>query len=409
MTQNSSSQKKLKAAVYGSGVSGLLAAYAFHKKGVEVDIVDPYGEVILQSLVTDDGVVELAANSILSNPEIESLLQDIELQAVPYSKIGRKKFVFKNGKAKRWPLSFWSSLKSLPALYSLASKKDKMKPSKGESLQEWGERVLTEDLLENLIKPGLQGVYGYDTGEVSASLALKNLFSEKKKSKFRGSVSFSKGMGQFVASLRDYLQKNGVEFKTDDLHQNYDFKIVATPAHSLPDCVSSQNKEILTAVEYKAVSIATFIIDKKERLDIEGFGCVFKNQEEGALGLILNSDLFARRAKYGQVSETWIFDGRRVKTQYEMEKAVFKIRREGFGKSTPTKTVYFKHWPKAFPHYSVKLEEILESLDQKEDKVFFFANWTGDLGIGSMAKSVGLFADRVVRALNDSKKMKMEI
>jgi oxygen-dependent protoporphyrinogen oxidase len=395
----------LRAAVYGSGVSGLLASYALVKRGVDVDVIDPYEESILQSLETDDGVVELAANSILSSPELEEILSDIELQAIPYTKLGRNKYVYAEKKAKKWPLSFWSTLKSFSALCALALKKDSVRPLAYETIQVWGERVLTNDLLENLIKPGLQGVYGYETGSVSASLAIKNLFKKKKKSKFKGSVSFTKGMGQFTLQLKNYLKKNRVEFLSAAVRKDYDLSIVSTPAHSLPDLVSEKNKALLAEIDYKEVSIGTFIIEQKEKLDIEGFGCVFKDQDEGALGLILNSDLFPKRSKYGYVSETWIFDGRKVKTQYEMEKAVLKIRKVGFGKLTPTKTVYFKHWSKAFPNYSLTLEKTLETLEQKNDKVYFFANWTGDLGIGSMAKSVGPYVDKILKEIEPENKL----
>jgi|GEM_PF-2406101 len=399
-----SRNKPLKAAVYGSGVSGLLSAYALVKRGVKVDVVDPYDEHILQSLETDDGVVELAANSILSNGDLDDILEDIELPALPYSKLGRNKYVCINGKAKKWPLSFWTTLKSVKVLFSLALKKNSLHPQKSETLDEWGQRCLKPELLNDLIKPGLQGVYGYDTGQVSASLALKNLFTTKKKSKFKGSVSFAKGMGAFVMSLKAYLEKREVGFLNQLGDEKYDFQIVSSPAHSLPDVVSDANKALLAAVEYKEISIGTFIIEKNEKLDIEGFGCVFKDQEEGALGLILNSDLFPRRSKYGYVSETWIFDGRKVRTQYEMEKAVVKIRKEKFKKATPVKTVYFKNWPKAFPSYNLELEKTLESLEQKKDKVFFFANWTGDLGIGSMAKAVGPFMDKVLSEMTSSER-----
>lgn len=398
----------LRAGVYGSGVSGLLSAYALVKRGVSVDVIDPYGDVILQSLETDDGVVELAANSILNNSEVEKILSDLELEAIPYTNLGRKKYVYAYGKLSRWPLSFMSTLKSLNALFCLALKKEKMKPFEGESVQEWGERVLNKDLLENLIKPGLQGVYGYETGKVSAFLALKNLFKKKKKSKLKGSVSFAKGMGEFVEALRSYLEKNDVQFLTEPDQKGYEFSVVSSPAHSLPALVSPRNRELLSKIDYKEISIGTFIIEKKDKIDAEGFGVVFKNQDEGALGLILNSDLFPKRSKYGYVSETWIFDGRAVKNQYEMEKAVVKIRKNAFSKNTAFKTVYFKRWPKAFPNYSLVLEKVLAALDQKEEKVFFFANWTGDLGIGSMALSVGPFMDKIIAGLKDGTKDQME-
>ena len=392
----------MKAVVYGSGVSGLIAAYGLFKKGVEVTLVDPFHASILQSLNTDDGVVELAANSILYNREVGELLKDIDLDYDFYSPLGKKKFVVLGKKIKRWPLGPIETLKSAKILFKLARKNKELEPKEQEMLGDWGKRVLNEPILEKLLKPALQGIYGFETEKLSASLVFKNFFTRGKITESKnfktpkGSISFKNGMQDFTKSLRAYLEKNGVEFVIEPKGK-FDFSIVSTPTHSLPDCVSSKNKGLLSRVQYKPMSTATFIVKEKERLKIEGFGSVFKDGPEGVLGLILNSDLFEGRANRGQVSETWIADGREVITQYEMEKAVEKIKKNVFKKEIKPERVYFKHWPQAFPTYSIELEKTLGSLEQKQDKVFFFANWTGQLGIGSMIKEHKNFVEGVLK------------
>ncbi len=380
------------ALVYGSGVSGLIAAYYLHKGGYAVSVVDPYMEPKIKTLKTPEGLVERAANSILHNEAVKSLLEDIELEYEMYSDLGKKKFVFLNGKAKRWPLSFIETLKSIGPLFSLAKKKEHMKPLLNETIGEWGLRTLGVAALENLMIPGLQGVYGGDTKNLSANLVLKNIFDKKKK-RTLGSVSFKNGMQEFCDRLKESLTDKGVLFLKEP-EGECDVTVISSPAHSLPSCVRAETKELLTKVSYKKVSTMTVFVEEKDRMPFEGFGCVFKNQKEGVLGLILNSDIFDNRASKGLVSETWIFDGELVNTEEDALDKVSFFRKEKFLRENKIVKSHFKYWEKAFPAYDKKLEKALNELDN-EDSVYFFANWTGGLGIGTMIQTGEAFVEKI--------------
>lgn len=389
---------KTSVAVYGSGISGLIATYYLNKEGFRVSVIDPYKDPKIQSLKMPEGLVERAANSILHNDEVKGLLNDIGLEYELYSDLGKKKYIFLNDKPRRWPLSFLETLKSIKRLIALGKKKPEMKPFKGETISAWGARAIGSTLLNNLMIPGLQGVYGADTGNLSASLVLKNFFTKGKKRSL-GSLSFKNGMQQFSDHLKSYLIKEGVEF-VEESQKDFDLKVVSSPSHSLPDFVSADVKTLLSDVTYKKVSTLTVFVKAEDRMSFEGFGCVFKDQSEGFMGLILNSDLFDNRAKEGLSSETWIFDGNLVKTEKEALKRLKPFRENKFQRTNKIANVYFKHWNKAFPSYDLKLEEILNELSievSKNKGIHYFANWTGNLGIGSMIQAGPGFVKEIVR------------
>ncbi len=125
----------------------------------------------------------------------------------------------------------------------------------------------------------------------------------------------------------------------------------------------------------------------------------FEGEPKGVLGLILNSDLFDLRAKKGLVSETWIMDGDVVKSENDALSVIKNSRADFFKKTNQIEKVYFKHWNKAFPNYSVELERVLNELKPQQE-VSFFANWTGALGIGSMIDRGPSFAKSVKKMMS---------
>lgn len=377
-------------AVYGAGVSGLIAAYYLVKKGFDVDVIDPFDDVKIQTLKTPEGIVELAANSILVNDSAKELFKDIGIEYQAYFKEGEKKFVFLDGKLKRWPLSILESLTSIPSLLKLAKKKKVLQPKKGESLKAWADRCISKAVFEKLLVPALQGVYGGNPETLSASLVLNNFFE---KPKTYGSVSFKDGMGAFIASLKYFLLNMGVAFIEEE-EMIYDHYVVSSPAHSLPERVSKKNKMLLASVAYKKVSTVTLFVDESDKMPFSGFGSVFKDNKAGVLGLILNSNLFDGRAKTGLVSETWILDGEKLEEEEDALEAVYECRAESFNRKNTVEAFYHKYWEKAFPDYNLNLEDVLNSLES-EESTDFFANWTGALGMGSMIHKGKDFADHI--------------
>ncbi len=382
-------------AVYGSGISGLIATYFLYKEGFKVTVIDPYNEHKISTLITPEGLVEAAANSILYNEATKDLLNEIGLEYEFYLDIGKKKYVFINERPRRWPLSFIQTLRNLKPLFALVKKKSQIKPFKNETLEEWGLRTVGKSVLDNLIAPGLQGIYGGDVKELSASLLLKSFF-QLNREKSLGSISFKNGMQEFCDYLKSYLINKGVLFEKEPL-KNYNFRVISTPTYSLPNCVSKDVKNLLSKVSYKKISTMTVFIDKKDRMPFKGFGCIFKKQGEKVLGLILNSDIFENRAKKNLVSETWIFNGDFIVEKKTALSLVKSFRKEKFFRENKIVKSYFKHWEQAFPAYDLALEGVLRKLEKHKDDIYFFANWTGNLGIGSMIQSGQIFAKNILK------------
>lgn len=375
-------------AVYGAGISGLIAAFYLLENKYKVTVIDPYNEPKIKTLHLESGMVELAAGSILHNDEVKYLLDKMGLEYVFSFKEGKNKFVASNpDKISRWPLGFFETIKAFPQLYRLAKKSEKLKPRDNESLGEWVKRF-SPVLGQKLIFPGLQGIYGHDQNNLSASLVLNNLFSNKKKS--LGTISFKEGMESFSKALKAYLLKNDVEF-LDANDKIYDFSIISTPAFSTPDII--KNKSIFENIKYQSITTTNIFIEEKDRFKKKGFGCVFEKMPEDAMGVIFESDLFEGRAKSGLVCEKWLFKNNVSEDALDKIK---KIRKAYFKKDTNIKEHNVKYWDKAFPKYDLNLEKLLNKLPN-EKNIYYFANWTGAMGIGSMIQKAPRFFKSIVQ------------
>ena len=384
--------------VFGSGVSGLVAAYYLNKKGFKVSVIDPYNKPILQTLEVEEGIVELAANSILFNESAKKMFEELDLEYSFYKAAGKKKYFFRKNIITRWPLNFFQSLSLIGFFFKFIFFKKSLEPKKQETLKLWSLRTLPTAFYERVFKRALQGVYGPNVDNLSANLVLSSFF--KPGAKGLGSVSFYNGMSTFPKKLKEYLKAEGVSFKSEEPKDFSGIRVISTPAHSLPNATPEVHKKILSKVSYHNISTITLFVDEKAKANISGFGVVFEDVK-GVLGLIFNSDLFDNRAKEGLVSETWILEGGHYSIETEALSAVLDVRERMNGKfdQALVKSSYFKNWSKAFPVYDLNLEEALSELSQ-EDKVYYFANWTGSLGIGKMMAKGEEFSEIVFRGAN---------
>jgi len=389
--------------VFGSGVSGLIAAYYLTKKNLRVSVVDPFKEPILQTLKVEEGIVELAANSILMNQEVKDILDDLGLEYFSYSDAGKRKYFFRKNNITRWPLNFFESLALIPFFFRFMFFRSSIEPVEKETLKDWSLRVLPLKFYERVFKRALQGVYGPDIDNLSSSLVLKSFFASKSKStgsKKLSSISFKDGMCVFTDALKKHLKEKGVAFLNEEPEEFDGVRVISTPTHSLPKSAPVVDKKVLERVLYHNISTLTVFSEEQSRLPFSGFGVVFED-EPGVLGLIFNSDLFEDRATKGLVSETWILDGRSFSSQEGALRTVLEVREKmsGESKKTVVKSSYYKSWPKAFPIYDLNLESALSELSFKND-VYYFANWSGSLGIGRMIAKGEEFSELVFKNLD---------
>ena len=207
--------------VVGDGFSGLTTAYFLTKQGFNVRIIEKSDRAggLIHTIRTKHGLVETAANGLLSSARVEAMCADIGVPLVMTQREGRRRFIYR-GKPRQVPLTIGDMLTvSGRAAVNLG----KFSPQPFESIGDWSRRVLGRGATDYLLVPALGGIYAGDPEQLSASLIFgkANLpdhlnTTRPVKGKLRGTVAPPEGMQQFIEGLVDYLQKNRVEFRFNE-------------------------------------------------------------------------------------------------------------------------------------------------------------------------------------------------
>jgi oxygen-dependent protoporphyrinogen oxidase len=411
-----------KVTVIGSGLSGLFTAYYLRQENFDVEIIEREARVggMVSTEIHEYGLVETAANGILNTKALEKLCENIGSPMIPVRKQSKKRFIFRNQKPRRWPLTF---LESLMLLYNYVKALifKKRLPEAGESVSAWATRVLSVKACDWLLAPALSGIYAGDVNKMSASLLFSKYFLKLKsksndKPFIRGIVAPRRGLGDFAEKLRLYLETSGVKF-----HLKHKFSLservneepivlaasVTDTAEILQDNYPLYAAQLRTLETLPLVSITLF---SNERL-LNGFGCLFPNQENFfSLGVLCNSEIFnGRVVKVGVSSETWIFGGARNKEIIELSNVELierlKKDRARLGGVDRILDFHITRWPYALPHYTLELESLLKLksfLDLKEKGIFFMGNYLGKLGLSGILENSKLLAMEI-KSLRDVK------
>ena len=255
--------------VVGAGFSGLATAYFLTKQGLKVRVVEKADRAggLIKTIRTGHGLVETAANGLLSSARLEAMCADIRVPLNATRREARKRFIYR-GKPKQLPLR----VTELVALSGrLAVSAARLRPRQFESIYDWGRRVLGRGATDYLLIPALGGIYAGDPNLLSASLIFgkSNLSDHLRttrpaKGRLRGTVSPPEGMQQLIDGLRDYLTSAGAEFIF-----SHDEK--ASAGQPLGVCLSASaaakhlcetGPEISNALRHLRCITATFIFNK---------------------------------------------------------------------------------------------------------------------------------------------------
>src|SRR5256885_543268 len=97
--------------VVGAGFSGLVTAYYLVKSGARVRVIEKSSRVggLLQTIKTEYGLVETAANGIRNTARLEAMCADIGVQLQPTKREARKRFIYR-AKPRQWPLRLGESI-----------------------------------------------------------------------------------------------------------------------------------------------------------------------------------------------------------------------------------------------------------------------------------------------------------
>jgi len=399
-----------KVAIVGAGISGLSSAYFLSKFGCQVEVFErrPTSGGLISTIETPKGLVETAANAFVDTELLQEISRDIGVRLHSALRESKRRYIYVDKKAQRWPLSLWETLKMIFILPLVKNKK----PLAGETLSEWAIRALGAAVSLKLIAPAIQGIYAGSSERLSASLVLSRLFdkSRKKSAVKRQSVAPKKGMGEWIKGMEAFLKKSGVVLHFGQamdsenllrLQKDFDVVLIASSASCAASLLNKQfpceSRALLNVSEMLPLtSVTTFCeTDPKQ---IHGFGVLFA-REEGItpLGVLFNSDIFENRSSLR--SETWIFSGVNH-SKDSLESWIKESQRALYGKELVFRDLRVQTWPQALPYYSVELEKYLrESSFQskfKQKKVYLVGNYLGRIGLSDLLEKSREVAKEIV-------------
>jgi oxygen-dependent protoporphyrinogen oxidase len=392
--------------------------------------------------VTPFGLVETAANGLINSVLVEELFATIGVNpptsppADHERSESRRRFIFRGGRPRQWPLGFFASLRMIMFGFRALFYRSSIAPADYENICDWGRRVMGEEASRYTVEAFLQGVYAGDARRMSARLIFGSLFApsqaaasqatatsqtvpaqtalvsgtkdeaskvlKSKRPKVKGTVSAPGGMGEVIYRLRHYLENEGVQFQFGETvvlsGTQARPQILATSAVAAGEILQNLNKDcadLLKNVEMLPLVTTTVVYRDPVPSSLRGFGCLFPPHENRAvLGVLMNNYIFSGRSQTG-FSETWIMGGARGEERtpgllnWSDDQVLDVIDQERisiFGVNKSEIIGYrVTRWPRALPHYSVELERKIEVITSKPmANVFFAGNWLGSIGLAKI-------------------------
>jgi len=394
----------------GAGFSGLTTAYFLTKQGFKVRIFEksdrPGG--LLGTMRAQHGLIETAANGLLSSARIEAICADIGVPLVMTRREGRRRFIFR-GKPRQVPLTFGDMLK---ASGHAAVNLTRFSPRPGESIGNWSRRVFGHGATDYLLSPALGGIYAGDPDRLSASLIFGKAelpdhlnTTQPEKGQLHGTVAPPNGMQQLIDGLVDYLMKNGVELRLKHDHQPETDQVTivclsASAAATYLARVAPEISDALRKIEMLSLATVTCFYPP-DAAQLRGFGCLFpRNQGFRARGVLFNDFIFAGRGP--SHAETWIFggalDGDVVNlTDDEFAEVIAAERARFYRRRDEVLEMRVTRWPKILPHYTTELEDILRTLPSPPPNIHLVGNYLGRIGLAKILERAAFVAEQMVR------------
>ncbi len=388
--------------VIGGGLSGLAASYFLACAGHKVRLVEKAPRIggLVDTQQTPYGPVETAANAMIANAVVENAAKDLGIELVCSQRSARRRYIFRDGRLRRWPLRLTSTLRLLGLALPLrfgSSRISPLAPRARESVLDWGNRALGAEATKFLLCPALSGIYAGDPSRLSASLTVGKFFRLRRsprpaRGKLRGSIAPKEGMGAWVRGFRHSIIANG-GIITDHALPGMP-TIVALPPPAAAQFLSERAPALAAELrKVKMVSLVTAtVFFAPETQAIPGFGCLFpRAQGFRALGVLANSQIFPGRAR-DSISETWLYGG-------ELDADILKLddsrlleliaaeRAKLHGLKGRILHSRVTRWEQAVPHYDINLEEAVEhmsTLGFKEGIYRVFGTYLGELGLGQV-------------------------
>jgi oxygen-dependent protoporphyrinogen oxidase len=396
--------------VVGAGFSGLVTAYLLTKAGRAVRIFEKSDRAggLIRTIHTKHGLVETAANGLLNSARLETMCADIRVPLLPTRRDGRRRFIYRD-KPRQLPLH---ATEIARAGFGFAKNVISLKPRPFENIAAWGERVIGKGATDYLLTPALGGIYAGDPQQLSAKLIFGRASLPEHlqtfraaKAAVRGTVAPPNGMQQLIDGLYDFLKTAGVEFALNQKapKPERESTIVCLSARAAAEYLVESApaiSESLGRIEMLSLVTATCFYEP-DAAGLRGFGCLFpRDQGFRARGVLFNTSIFEGRGPAH--GETWIFGGALDPDIVELEdkelsEAISRDRERFFGKVDRPVATHITRWPRALPHYSLKLERILAELPAPPPNVALVGNYLGRIGLAKILERAAYVVDHFAK------------
>ena len=130
---------------------------------------------------------------------MSSWFRRLDLTPVFPEPVSKRRYIFRHGRPRRWPLGAGASLAMAGRLAAAALTRSTT-AREDETIAAWGDRVLGASAREWLLEPAMQGIYASPARELSA----RAIFDGRKRGPRRLAAPAG-GMGQFTSRLHERL------------------------------------------------------------------------------------------------------------------------------------------------------------------------------------------------------------
>jgi len=403
--------------VVGAGIAGMLAAYSLDRSGYRVTLLEEKERAggLIQTHNTGQGLTESAAHSFIVTEPVRALCRELEVELVERRKEAKAKYILRDGKLRRFPLSVGETFGT--CMHAALARSARTP----QTLDVWSRKHLGAVATEYLVTPFVRGIYGAQPTELEVTTAFPALdvaegktllgamltkrrnATPKNEKKTQAAPRF--GMGELVGRLEQRLEKRlGSRFRKGEQVAHLPEAanvIIATPAYAAaplirPASVALADK--LAEIRYTPIVSVTVFVDRNSfTRPLNGVGVLMPACEQTkSLGILFNSSTFADRvvddsrlASFtvmmgGTAQPNWLTaSDDEIRQTIKLELSSFLGIREPLD-------VAIHRWPAALPQYSVNVRKVWacarESWCATPGRILF-GNYTGQISLRGMIES----------------------
>ena len=385
--------------VIGAGLSGLASAWHLADRGCAVTVFEaaaaPGGSI--RTHHTPHGLVETGANAFVRDDRVAAWFSRLGLVALSPRRDSRRRYIFRDGKPRRWPLTAVESF-GFGARLAQAAVARGFGARGGETMAAWGSRVLGPRATEFLLEPAMQGIYAAPARELSAA----TIFNGRRRGR-RDLITPAEGMGAFATRLCERLVDRGVRVVFDHAVDVVDARvptIIATDASTaarLLEPVAPLVAHFASRIRVAPLVSITAFFNPDSR-DQRGFGVLFPaSAGVSSLGVLFNADTFDHRSALR--SETWIVGdrGRGLASQDDagLRNMVLADRFVLCGRHQQPLSVHISRWPRAIPVYDDAVAALQTGLADLPATVGLAGNYLGRIGVAALLEGAERAVARV--------------